>query len=116
MSHATSGGVTALPIRANECVTPCPNPRLRDGSQSDIARVAVGRAETPIPSITRLISIPPRLLVTPIHMVAADQMTANAVNAFRAPHRSLTQPPMNWNTRYGNANIEKISPTCLFES
>src|SRR5215510_3726425 len=38
---ATSGGVTALPIRADEWVIPCANPQLRSGVHTDIARVAV---------------------------------------------------------------------------
>src|SRR5579871_3487493 len=40
---ATIGGVTALPIRPNECTMPCANPQLPCGVQLAIARVAVGK-------------------------------------------------------------------------
>src|SRR3954464_2101504 len=43
-SAAISGGVTAFPMRANECVIPCANPQRSTGVQLDIARVAVGKA------------------------------------------------------------------------
>ena len=101
INQATSSGVTALPIRANEWVIPCANPRFPAGVQSDIARVAVGNAETPIPSKTRATSIPANVLVSPMYTVAADQIVAKNVSAFRAPNRSLTHPPMIWNSRYG---------------
>ena len=41
---ATSGGVSAFPIRAHECVIPCANPHFPAGVHVDIARVAVGNA------------------------------------------------------------------------
>src|SRR5229473_1112607 len=45
-SAAIRGGVTAFPIRADECVMPCAKPQLRSGTHAAIARVAVeiGRA------------------------------------------------------------------------
>ena len=53
-SPAMIGGVTALPIRANECTIPCANPQLPCGVQLAIARVAVGKpAPSPNPSASR---------------------------------------------------------------
>src|SRR5689334_15259048 len=44
MNAAISGGVNALPIRANECVMPCGNPQRSGGFQIAMARGAVGNA------------------------------------------------------------------------
>ena len=38
-SSAISGGVTAFPMRANECVMPCAKPQLPAGVQLDMARL-----------------------------------------------------------------------------
>jgi hypothetical protein len=73
---------------------PCAKPRLPAGDQSVIARVAVGSADTPTPTRTRPISMPARLLVSPMKIVAADQIAPKTASDFRAPHLSATQPPM----------------------
>src|SRR4030081_2903164 len=50
ISQATSGGVTALPKRAKECVSPWAKPHRPAGVQYCIARVAVGNvAPSPNP-------------------------------------------------------------------
>ena len=113
ISHATSGGVSALPSRANACVMPCAKPRFSAGIQFDIARVATGSADTPMPSSTRPRIMPDRLLASPISTVADDQMMAKTVSARRAPNLSATHPPATWKARYGYANAEKIRPTCV---
>ena len=82
MSHATSGGVNAFPSRANACVMPCAKPRFSAGIQFDIARVATGSAETPMPRSTRPRIIPDRLLARPINTVAADQRLSATENRF----------------------------------
>src|SRR6476646_784489 len=43
-NSAIIGGVTAFPIRADECVIPCANPQLRVGGHLAMARGAVGNA------------------------------------------------------------------------
>ncbi len=101
ISQATSGGVNALPSRANACVIPCANPRLSAGVQADIARVATGSADTPMPSNTRPTIIVGRLLASPMSTVANDQITAKTVSARRAPNLSATHPPAIWKARYG---------------
>ena len=54
ISHATIGGVIALPSRANACVSPCAKPRRPTGVQLCIARVATGNvAPSPMPTSTR---------------------------------------------------------------
>ena len=54
ISHATIGGVTALPSRANAWVMPCAKPRRPSGVQFCIARVATGNvAPSPIPTSRR---------------------------------------------------------------
>jgi len=58
--------------------------------------------------------MPDKLWDSPKSTVADDQMMAKTVSARRAPNRSATHPPANWNTRYGYANAEKIWATCRF--
>ena len=99
INQATSGGVTIFPTRAAECVIPCANARLPSGIQADIARVAVGKADTPMPSNTRPNTIEDMLPARPINTVAADQITAQTVSATRGPTRSLIQPLMIWKSR-----------------
>ena len=101
ISHATSGGVNAFPSRANACVMPCANPRFSAGIQFDMARVATGSADTPMPRSTRPRIMPDRLLARPISTVADDQMIANTVSDRRAPNLSATHPPATWKARYG---------------
>ena len=102
ISHATRGGVRALPSRALEWVTPCPNPRLFAGSQSLIARVAVGKvAPSPNPSSRRAHSNAAKPLDFPVNSVATPQISAETVKVMRAPKRSLTHPPTIWKIRYG---------------
>src|SRR6266436_10397501 len=102
INHATMGGVRALPSLALACVIPCPKPRFFSGSQSLIARVAVGKvAPSPNPRSKRAQTRAAKPLALPVNSVAAPQMTAEAVNAIRAPQRSLTQPPTILNIRYG---------------
>src|SRR5277367_380865 len=68
-SKAIKGGVTALPIRADEWVMPCAKPQLRSGTHTAIARVAVGKvAPSPIPSASRAAN---RLASPPTAPVAA---------------------------------------------
>src|SRR5437879_5220078 len=94
ISQATRGGVTIFPTRAAECVIPCANARLPSGIHADIARVAVGKAETPTPSITRPNTIADMPPAKPMNTVAADQIAAHTVSVVRGPTRSLTQPLM----------------------
>jgi hypothetical protein len=94
INPATSGGVKAAPNRELEWVIPCANPRLPAGIQSDIARVAIGKvAPSPNPSMTRANRIAANVLTRPVSRVAVPQITADRVNAFRAPNRSLNHPP-----------------------
>src|SRR5438270_2627870 len=92
INQATSGGVSIFPTRAAEFVIPCANARLPSGIQADIARVAVGKAETPMPSITGPNTIADIPLAKPMNTVAADQITAQTVNARRGPTRPLADP------------------------
>ena len=99
INPATSGGVRAFPNLAAECVIPCAKARFPCPIHVDIARVAVGKADTPMPSITLPKIMPAMLLARPINIVAADQITANTVRATRAPTRSLIQPLRIWQAR-----------------
>ena len=83
-----------FPTRAAECVIPCAKARFPAGIHADIARVAVGRAATPTPSMTRPKSIVDIPFAKPMNMVAKDQITAKIVSAKRGPTRSLIQPLM----------------------
>ncbi len=97
ISQATSGGVTALPKRAKECVSPWAKPRRPAGVQYCMARVAVGNvAPSPKPSRTRHRKSETMPLANPVRMVATAQMRPQANNVRRGPKRSPTQPPMIW--------------------
>ena len=75
ISQVTSGGVTALPMRAKACVMPCAKPRLPVGVQLDIARVAVGKvAPSPRPSRMRAMTIEISPPASPVSTVAPAQM------------------------------------------
>src|ERR1700751_6264107 len=54
INKAIRGGVAVLPIRADEWVVPWEEPQLRSGTQTALARVAVGKAApSPIPRASR---------------------------------------------------------------
>lgn len=94
ISHATSGGVNAVPSREQEWVIPCAKARFSTGSQSHMARVATGKvAPSPNPSKPRANSMAPKVVVTPVSSVALPQTIAETVSVHRAPNRSLSAPP-----------------------
>ena len=93
-SAATSGGVTALPSRANACVMPCANPRRCAGVQLCIARVAVGKvAPSPNPSRTRNAISDHSPTANPVIAVATAQIVPQMKSVLRGPSRSPSQPP-----------------------
>ena len=95
MSAATTGGVTALPSRANECVTPWAKPRLLGGVQFCIARVAVGNvAPSPKPSATRNAISDTRPTASPVSAVATAQIAPHTSSVLRGPNRSPIRPPI----------------------
>ena len=75
ISHATSGGVIALPRRANAWVNPCANPRREAAVQLAIARVAAGKvAPSPNPSISLAATSETNPTAKPLHTVAPAQI------------------------------------------
>ena len=100
MSHATMGGVTALPKRENAWVIPCAKPRRPGAVQLCIARVATGNvAPSPTPSSMRTRKRLVRLPARPVSIVAADQTTPQTNSVLRGPKRSPIQPPKIWKRR-----------------
>jgi len=96
---ATIGGVTALPKREQECVTPCAKPRRLLGVQLVSARPAAGSvAPSPMPSKKRTHSSAVRLPIRPVQIVVATQTMPQTSSVRREPRRSLTQPPITWNS------------------
>src|SRR6266404_6944245 len=91
-SKAIRGGVTAFPIRANECVMPWAKPQLRSGTHAAIARVAVGKvAPSPIPRKSRAanrLASPP---TAPVAAVAAHTIRPLTKSVRRAPNFASDQ-------------------------
>jgi hypothetical protein len=99
MSANTSIGATALPSRAEECVMPWAMPRLSFRTHDAIALVEAGKvAPSPRPSSSRAATSVAKPPARPVSVVATAQMKAQAISVRLAPKRSLTQPPMNWNS------------------
>ncbi len=99
-SRNTSGGVIALPSRAQAWVMPCAQPDLPPGSQVDIAFVASGNvAPSPSPSSTRITSSDPNPPTAPVSIVANAHTAPQIVSVHRAPNRSPSHPPATWNSR-----------------
>jgi hypothetical protein len=86
---AINGGVTALPIRADEWVMPCAKPQLRSGIHTDMARVAVGNvAPSPTPNASRAanrLASPP---TTPVAAVATQTIRLLTQSVRRGPNLS----------------------------
>ena len=77
---------SALPSRANAWVSPCAKPRLPEGVQYCIARVAVGKvAPSPKPNATRAMNSVTRPLTKPVVIVAAAQIMPHQNNVLRGP-------------------------------
>ena len=100
INATTSGGVIALPRRAQAWVIPCAQPALPPGSHVAIAFVASGKvAPSPKPSSTRIRTREDNPPTNPISMVAPAQTAPQIARVHRAPNRSPNQPPMTWNNR-----------------
>src|SRR5260370_38314940 len=87
INHATRGGVRALPSLALAWVIPCPKPRFFSGSQSLIARGAVGKvALSPNPISKRTKTRSSKSLAFQVNSGADTHMTAETVIAISAPN------------------------------
>src|SRR6059036_382235 len=94
ISHATIGGVTALPNRANAWVMPCAKPRRPGGVHACIARGATGKvAPSPTPSRSRARNRVVRLPTSPVRIVAVAQIRPQRNKVDLGPNRSPIQPP-----------------------
>src|SRR5579863_2402112 len=83
---AINGGVTAIPIRENECVIPCAKPQLPTGVQLDIARVAVGNAApSPNPKATLSANNDTNPAAAPVSMVETATIPQQADSVSRGP-------------------------------
>ncbi len=99
ISAATIGGVTALPKREKECVSPWTKPRCSLGVQLLMARAAVGKvAPSPTPRMRRTMKSEARPPMKPVAIVVTVQMAAQTARVTRGPKRSPNQPPMIWKT------------------
>jgi hypothetical protein len=97
-----TAGATALPMREAACVMPCAKPRFSLATQRDIAAVAAGKRRAFAEAEQqRATSIDDQAAGQPVSIVATAQTAPQAISVRFAPKRSLTQPPMIWNTRYG---------------
>src|SRR5579864_878233 len=86
ISAATSGGVTALPKRAKECVMPCAKPRHPARVQLDMARVEVGKvAPSPRPKTKRAKISDQNPPASPVPRVATAQTRPHTPNTSRGP-------------------------------
>src|SRR5262245_19230583 len=89
VNKAIRGGVAALPIRADEWVIPWAKPQLRSGTQTAMARVAVGKvAPSPMPRAGRAanrLASPP---IAPVAAVAAHTIRPLTQSVRRAPNLS----------------------------
>src|SRR5262245_4890900 len=92
-STATSGGVIALPMRANAWVMPWAKPQRASGVHTDMARVAVGNvAPSPIPSASRAANSEASPPTAPVAAVAAHTISPQTPE--RRPRAELVgQPP-----------------------
>ena len=96
MSAATSAGVSAFPIRLNECVMPCAKPQRPTGVQIAMARVAVGNAApSPNPNARRTPNSDANPPTAPVSAVAAVTMAQHAASVILGPKRSPIQPPIS---------------------
>ena len=100
MTATISPGASALPSRAAAWVMPWAKPLSLAETQRAMAAVAAGKvAPSPNPSSSRATSSEASPPARPVSTVALAQIRLQAIRVRRVPKRSLTQPPMIWNTR-----------------
>src|ERR1019366_10771336 len=93
---AMMGGVTALPMRANECTSPWANPQLLFGVQLAMARVAVGKpAPSPNPSASRNRNSDAIPVTALVKIVDIPTIAQHKASVRRGPSRSPIQPPIS---------------------
>src|SRR3984957_12077024 len=84
---AINAGVSAFPIRLNECVMPCANPQLPAGVQLAIARVAVGNAApSPKPKARRIANREANPPTAPVRIVDTPTMAQHTLRVSRGPN------------------------------
>src|SRR5262249_31744647 len=86
ISTTTMGGVSALPMRANECVRPWAKARSAGFVQLDNAEVAVGNVgPSPTPSSNLAAIIETNPPARPVRIVAPAQTSEQMASTLRGP-------------------------------
>ena len=90
------GGVTALPIRANECTIPCANPQLPAASNWPSRAWPWGSRRLrriPAPAAARNSEANP--VTAPVRIVDIPTIAQQIASVSRGPSLSPIQPPIN---------------------